>query len=329
MRAQISVGIINYNTVNDLRVCLESLGQSEIPICVFDNASSDGSPDMVAAQFPWVSLHRSSQNLGFGKAANQLIRSAETEYVMLLNSDTRLDTTAVTALAEYLDQHSNVALAGPRLTNSDGTLQPSCFPFPGTMQWLIDNDASSSVVRGVPGLRDWLFRSWRHDCERTVPWVKGAAMAIRRVAFEQIGGFDESFFMYFEETDLCYRLKQNGWEVRFTPAATVIHAGAASTEQCLADMLGHLFAGNLRFYEKHYSVARRAILSYLWRGIILGRFVIGRMKLVSAKPEKAVRIRQQLSAWHRILQVSQWYDPATFMTRVTKLQEPVVGTRAR
>src|SRR6266567_7201125 len=171
MIGSISVGIVNFNTRNDLKLSLDSLCVQQWQVSVFDNASSDGSREMLAAEFPSVTVHASERNVGFAKAANELMRWAATDYLLLLNSDTRVEPGAVDALSRYLDQHPKAAVIGPRLSNLDGTLQPSCFPFPGTLKWLVDNDEISVALRHVPRLRDWLFRSWPHNRERVVPWV--------------------------------------------------------------------------------------------------------------------------------------------------------------
>src|SRR5262249_32929400 len=160
-------------------------------------------------------LHANKRNLGYGAAANQAVASCTAEYVLLLNSDTLLSSGALKALGDYLDLHPRAAIVGPRLVNSDGTLQASCYPFAGTLEWFLDNDACVQLIRYVPVLRNHCLRTWSHTYARAVPCVKGAALAIRREAFDAVGGFDESFFMYFEEMDLCHRLEAIGWQVHF------------------------------------------------------------------------------------------------------------------
>jgi GT2 family glycosyltransferase len=225
---------------------------------VVDNASSDGSAEMVRAEYPWVMLHANKTNPGYGAAANQAIASCTAKYVLLLNSDTLLQPWALQALSVHLDLHPRAAVVGPRLVNVDGTLQASCYPFPGTFQWLLDNDTLDQLIRHVPILQNRLLRTWPHTCVRVVPWVKGAALAIRREAFKAVGGFDESFFMYFEETDLCSRLIAAGWQVHFAPVTTVMHVGGASTRQYSTAMTVQYFTGLMQFLHKHYSGIRLA-----------------------------------------------------------------------
>jgi GT2 family glycosyltransferase len=254
-----AVAIVNYNTREHLRACLATV-QSEAPsqTVVVDNASSDGSAEMVRAEYPWVTLHANQTNRGYGAAANQAIASCTAQYVLLLNSDTLLQPGALQALSIHLDLYPRAAVVGPRLENVDGTLQASCYPFPGTLQWLLDNDTLAQLMRHVPILRNHLLRTWPHTQVRVVPAVKGAALAIRCEAFEAVGGFDESFFLFFEELDLCSRLITAGWQVHFAPVTTVMHVGGASTKQYSTAMAVQFFTGLIQFLHKHYSGIRLA-----------------------------------------------------------------------
>jgi GT2 family glycosyltransferase len=270
----VSVVIVNYNTREHLRACLATI-QSEAPceVVVVDNASSDHSSEMVQVVYPWVVLHANESNIGYGAAANQAVASCCAEYVLLLNSDTRLSPGALQAFRTYLELHPEVAVVGPRLVNPDGTLQASCYPFPGTLQWFLDNDIMSRLMRYVPVLRNYLFRTWPHSQARVVPAVKGAALAIRRDAFEAIGGFDASFFLYFEELDLCYRLNASGWQVHFAPVTDVIHFGGASTMQYPTEMAIQFFAGLMHFLQLHYAGIRLTGSVMLSKSIEVGKLI--------------------------------------------------------
>jgi hypothetical protein len=160
---------------------------------------------------------------------------------------------ALEALARYLDDHPEAGIVGPRLLNPDGSLQRSCFPFPSPMRPPLQTDPIGRLVGRVPGLGEWSFATWSHDRVRVVPWVTGAALVIRRRAFDDVGGFDESFFMYAEEIDLCYRAKQRGWETHFAPVADVEHSGGCSTHQHRTAMLAQGCTSALHFYRRHYS----------------------------------------------------------------------------
>jgi GT2 family glycosyltransferase len=135
------------------------------------------------------------------------------------------------------------------------------------------------IRRHFPVLRNLYLRTWAHDQPRIVPWVKGAVLAIRRTAFDAVAGFDESYFMYFEDADLCYRLKAAGWEVHFTPETTVVHVGGASTRQFRTEMTLRLLASTLRFYQCHASGLRLAEVALIVKALILARWVTGISRL--------------------------------------------------
>jgi GT2 family glycosyltransferase len=250
----IDVAIVNYNTRDLLHSCLVSL-IAELPgrIIVIDNASSDGSAAMVQAEFPTVTLIANAHNPGYGTAVNQAFAGSAATYVLLLNSDVIVQPGALAILQRHLDRHPLAGVVGPRLVNLDGSLQPSCFHFQTPLYILLEQISLGRLLRFIPFLRDRYLPAWCYDRPRVVPWMLGAAMAIRTTAFDTVGGFDEAFFMYSEEVDFCYRLRAAGWETHFTPAATIVHIGGASTVQRRVDMAVHAFKSTLAFYRRHYS----------------------------------------------------------------------------
>ncbi len=247
--SRMTVAIVNYNTCDHLAACLttiraeQALYADPVRVIVADNASTDGSPEMVAREFPEVELVRAA-NEGYGAGANAAIRRATTPYVLLLNSDTRLhaDSGAPTlgALAGYLDAHPRAGMVGPKLVNPDGTLQRSIYPLPSPLAELMRWTSASRLARIIPGWGRKYFVDWLHDKAEAVGWVVGAALAIRRDAFDAVKGFDTSFFMYSEEVDLACSMQEAGWEVHFAPVATVTHYGGASTEAHRAAMMARL-----------------------------------------------------------------------------------------
>jgi GT2 family glycosyltransferase len=305
--ASIAVVIVNYNTRDYLRQCLATVLLEEPgEIIVVDNGSSDGSAEMVRTSYPSVTLFDNSWNRGYGAAANQGITRCTAKYVLLLNSDTLLLTGALAALTTYLDQHPSVAIVGPRLVNPDATLQPSCYAFPGTLKWFLHYEVSGQLIRRIPILRDYQQRAWPHSQAQAVPWVMGAALVIRRAAFEAVGGFDESYFMYCEETDLAYRLKAINWQIHFAPVATVMHVGQASTNQYRTAMAIQHIASRLLFYRKHYSRVRFVILSVMVRGTVLARllFDIYRQRIAYDRAQ-ATGVTSDIVAWQRVL-LGKW-----------------------
>ena len=310
----VGVAVISYNTREHLRACLESVPLSEVrEVVVVDNASRDGSPEMVSDEFPWVTLVANEQNRGYGAAANQAVAGSAAETLLLLNGDTRLEPGALPSLVAYLEDHPEAAVVAPRLVNADGSLQPSCYPFPGTLEWLFDNDVVGRVVKRMSIPSQNLLRTWDHAHARAVPWVKGAALAVRRGAFETVGGFDERFFLYYEETDLCYRMWTVGWEVHFAPTATVMHIGGASTAQHRTAMNVQLLESVDEFYRHHYSYPRRLLLAAIWKGILTSRLLRDRARLVTARDERArLAIAADVAAWECALlgRKPSWDRPA-------------------
>jgi GT2 family glycosyltransferase len=300
---RITVAIINFNTKEELRNCLRSLAGSSV--IVYDNNSSDGSTEMARTEFPDINVIEGKKNLGYGAAANRSIQGCSSEYLIVSNSDVLFPEGATVELAAYLDQNPRVGVLGPRLLNADGTLQPSCFVLPGSLRWLVDNDVVCSVFRRWPAAGKQLLRAWNHDEERDVPWVKGAVLAIRRAAFEEAGGFDERFFMYYEETDLCLRVAQYGWAVRFAPVIDVVHLGGVSTGRVRAAMTLELFFSLMRFANIHYSRFHCFLLQAFWKGILLFRWLRDRIRLlISSDTQTRERLENEIHAWARALRWS-------------------------
>jgi GT2 family glycosyltransferase len=301
--SEIAVAIVNYNTREDLHACLDSVqaaGAAEV--IVLDNASSDGSAALVQEKFPGVSLWVNQANTGYGSAANQAIALCQAEHILLLNSDTLIAPNTLTVLDTYLTHHPQVAIAGPLLRHRDGTLQPSAYPFPTPLHIFLEESTLGRLIRHLPWLRQRYLRTWAHDRLRPVPWLLGAALAIRRRPFEAIGGFDSAYFMYAEETDLCYRLRAAGWDIHFVPDATIIHTGGASTRQYRTAMAVQFFTSIGRFYRQHYSRLRQLELFFIVKAIVLARFLRERARLKRTGEASArQRIEHDLAAWQQLL----------------------------
>ena len=292
-----AVAIVNYNTVAHLQACLASLQAAGADqIVVKDNGSTDGSLEMVRREFPQVMVHPDRTNLGYGAASNLAVAVCDSPYVVLLNSDTIVPPGTLEALAHYLDTHPRVAIVGPRLHNPDGTLQRSghCFPRPLTLR---------PLIRLLPVLRDRSLLTWPHDRPREVAWIKGAALAIRRAAFDEVGGFDPAYFMYFEETDLCARLARAGWKIHFTPAAVVVHHGGASTERVRTDMAVQFHFSMRQFYRIHYPRYRLAQLDTVTRAGMSLAIVRDQLRRATTKdPKKRARLAEDIHVWRRLMQ---------------------------
>jgi hypothetical protein len=250
---------VNWNTRDLLAGCLESIAlnvptfqRSNVETFVVDNASTDGSAQMVHERFPWVRLIENSGNLGFARANNQAIELSNGPYVLLLNSDTVLHPKALSALIGFMDAHEEAGAAGGRLLDADGSLQDSCTPMltPGREFWRL------LFLEPLWPRATYPMRRWSTIAPRQVEVIKGACLLVRRRALDQVGALDESYFLYTEEVDLCYRLAQAGWTCWWVPAAVVTHYGAASTRQVAEAMYVQLHRSKIQFYRKFGGAAR-------------------------------------------------------------------------
>jgi GT2 family glycosyltransferase len=253
----ISIVIVNWNTRDILRNCLVSVyAQTKgvaFEVIVVDNASMDQSADMVRTEFPEVVLVQNEANRGFAAANNQGMAIARGRYVLLLNSDTIVLYDAIAQVMRFADSQPKAAAVGCRVLNLDKTLQATCFMFPSILNMVL----SSTHLYKLFGRSRFFGRErmtwWDRNDVREVDVVTGCFMLVRREAIEQVGVMDERFFMYGEETDWCYRFKQAGWKVMFTPAGTIIHLGGQSSKPVKGAMLVQLRMSILQFMKKHHG----------------------------------------------------------------------------
>jgi N-acetylglucosaminyl-diphospho-decaprenol L-rhamnosyltransferase len=298
----IAVAVVNFNTRDHLEACLASVSAAAPEVVVVDNASSDGSAEMVRSNFPEVALIENADNRGYGAGANQAIRASAQPYVLLINSDTRVRADALAALARHLDRHPKAAIVGPRLLDLDGTPQVSAFPFPTPLQSFLQMTFFGTLIRRVARLHYPYWPAFPPDTPGLPPWLLGAALAVRRAAFDAVGGFDEGFFMYSEEVDLCYRLRAAGWEVQFTPLAEVVHVGGASTTQNRVAMEVQRYAATRQFYRKHYSRAARRTLTALTTYRMLHNLARdSALRRLERRPSQRRELTEQMWVWRRIL----------------------------
>ncbi len=222
----LSIVILNYKSKGLLKQCLRGVVGSQWPfrheVIVIDNDSQDGSFEMVREQFPSVKV-LASPNVGFAAGVNQGLRIASGEFVLLLNPDVAIFEPAVIKLRDYMLAHPKVGVAAPRLINPDGSTQDSCYRFPNIWTPLLRRSPLGRIPWGRKILQKYLLHDWSHDQNGPVGWVLGASMFFRRAALEQIGLFDERFFLYFEDVDMCRRFWQAGWEVHYVAEAEFVH----------------------------------------------------------------------------------------------------------
>ena len=236
--AQVSVAIVSWNTRDLLRRCLESFAsEAESGRCevwVVDNASSDGSAEMVRDAFPWAHLEASDENLGFGPAVNLAAKRTRAPWIGIANADIALQPGALDALLEAAERDPEAGAIAPRLVLPDGSTQHSVFTFPTLGSALVVAGGIGRVVKPL-GERALLLGMFDAERPRRVPWAIAAFLLVRREAWDAIGGFDEHQWMYAEDLDIGWRLHKAGWATRYEPRARVEHESSASTEQAWGD----------------------------------------------------------------------------------------------
>jgi len=256
---KLSITIVNYNTKNYLRQCLLSLYRKKNPFhwetIVVDNHSQDGSLRMVREEFPQVRLIENSTNLGFARANNIGFGVARGEYILLLNSDTKVMGDALEKLVSFLDSHYLAGVATARLVYPDFSDQGVARTFPTPINALFGR--RSLLTKLFPNnkySRRYLV-SHRHLSREPfeVDWASGACLMVRRKVIEDVGPLDEKFFMYWEDADLCFRIKQKGWKVFCVPEAMIIHyEGKSGTKKASRHSIIEFNKSVYRYYRKHY-----------------------------------------------------------------------------
>lgn len=229
-----SVFVVSYNTVDLLRQCLASLFANtsgiDYEVFVVDNVSADGSADMVRREFPTVRLIANTVNVGFAAANNQAYRESTGEYLFLLNPDAEAKPDAVNHAVDFMEAHPEAGMCGGRIRNPDGGLDPSARRFPGVISNFFILSGLSSRYPNSPIFGRGDYKYFDHQSVLEVDWVPGTFTAIRRSMIEQIGFFDERFYLYYEETDLCLRARRAGWKIYFIPDAEILHEGGACSK---------------------------------------------------------------------------------------------------
>ena len=249
---RLSVTICSWNTQDDLRACLASLERIEgVETIVCDNNSEDGSPMMVAEEFPWVRLLAQRTNLGFTGGQNLMIEARKAPHVLLLNSDTVDHPGANENLLRYLEANSEIGILGPKLLNPDGSLQLSCRRFPNPLAALFRNTPLGRLFPNNRFTREYLMADFEHDVPREVDWVSGAALLARGELIDRIGGLDPEFFMFCEDVDWCWRAWKAGYKVVYLPSSTITHAIGRSTDKVPNRMIGRFHRSMWRFYRKN------------------------------------------------------------------------------
>lgn len=257
---RVSALIVSYNTRDLLLEAIGSVAdEPSVETIVFDNASSDGSPEAVMERFPAVHLVRSPTNLGFAAGVNRAAAGARGEALLVLNSDARLLPGALDQLTSLLDHTPRAALVSPSLRYPDGRPQAAAFRFPGLAQIVLD-------LYPVPRLTDTPLNGRIHShVPAPIDHPLGACMLIRHAAWRDVGPFDEGYFMYLEEVDWCRRARARGWQIWQQPAALAIHHGGSSTRQHAEAMFAQLWRSRLRYYARYHGPLYNRVVHLLVR----------------------------------------------------------------
>lgn len=261
MSRRISAIIVNYNAGPELEAALQSiageLGSVDWEAVVVDNASSDGSGSAVASFAPNARLLRNDRNVGFARAVNQGLAMTTAPLVLIMNPDCRLAAGAMRALETELTAHPGCAIAGPRILNPDGSVQGSARGDPDMLTGLFGR--STLLRRTLPNAsiskRNVVSGEDLRGGERSlvVDWISGACMLARREALQHVGGFDERYFLYWEDADLCKRLRASGYHVRYVPGGTAIHRIGHSSRTVRASAIRAFHASAYLYYATHVA----------------------------------------------------------------------------
>lgn len=275
----VSIVIVNWNVRDLLRQCLESIDShvrkagDEVEVIVVDNNSSDGSADFVTKFFPWVKLIRNTDNLGFGVACNMGSKIATGEYIYFINPDVRLDTNSIKPLLQFLAQQPNVGLVAPQIKNDNGTTQHSVRQFVSPLIMFLLISKLALLLSWTKLWQRYMCTNFSHQQFRSVDQVMGAAMFMRTTDFHDFGGFDPNFFIWFEEVDLCLRIKQAGKLIIFNPQAVVWHSKSRSfTQVSMLTRLRYFNNSALYYAKKHFSTSAYIavwLMSYLTLMLVL------------------------------------------------------------
>jgi N-acetylglucosaminyl-diphospho-decaprenol L-rhamnosyltransferase len=277
----LTVIIVTYNSARHIDECLLSV-EEQLPsdgshIVVFDNASTDETPEIISTQWPKVRLIRSNANIGFGRACNEAVKGAETRYILLLNPDAVLRPGCLTNLVDLASRFPAAGLYGGRSFTPEGQPKYSCF---GRLTlWTIwcNSTGLSQIFSRSRWLNPQLMGGWTGDTERKVAVISGVLLLVDRRAWERLGGFDERFFMYAEDSDLCLRAVHLGYSPIVTPDACVVHIGGASSTSKVNEFVMR-YRGEVTLIRKIWSGPRKVIAQQMLVGGVLLRATLSRAR---------------------------------------------------
>ncbi len=304
----LSIIVVSWNVRDLLRACLKSVTKSlssgrgqtlSCQVIVVDNDSNDGSVEMLKEAFPEIHVIANDRNLGFTKGNNQGLALSDARYVLLLNPDTEVVGDALGEMVAYMDDHPTAGALGPQLLYPDGQVQSSRRRFPDLRTAYVESTFLQSWFAQSGTLERYYVLDRSDDETQAVDWLVGACLLIRRETLEEVGSLDESYFMYSEELDWCYRAKRRGWEVVYLPTAQAIHHVGKSSEQVLPVQHIQFQRSKVLFFKKHHGRLKGEMLrffllaSYLWQMIVEGlKWLVGHKRPLR---------RQRVAAYWQVL----------------------------
>lgn len=304
----ISIVIVSYNTIKTTRECLtrvkSCLEEKKTEVIVVDNASTDGSVEMIKDEFPFVKLIPLKENRGFAAGNTPGMKIAKGRYILLLNPDSFIESGVLTKTVNYMDSNPKAGILGCKLTDLYGKMQPSARMQPGIINKILHITGLSAKFPDSKlfGRLDYTY--WDHKSPKNVGWVVGAFFMIRRETMKELGYLDHRYFLYFEEIDYCLSAHKKGWEVIFFPQASVIHLGGISSKNSGAkvsqkgsQMVKEKIKSELRFYRKWHNILYVLTISgfeILWNLGIYLKNAIKRSKDSRLKQENAIYIIKSL-----------------------------------
>jgi N-acetylglucosaminyl-diphospho-decaprenol L-rhamnosyltransferase len=255
-RSELAVVVVNHNSGDFLDQCVSSVytaaGDLSLDLVVVDNASRDGSAQRAAAQHPAARLIQNPVNRGFAAAANQGILSTAAPFLLLLNPDAQITGGTLAALLKVAGERPRAGAVGLLVRNPDGSVQPSARKVPGLIESL-GHAFLGSFFPNNRFTRSYTMADWDRVTEREVEWISGSAMLLRRAAYDDVGGFDEGYFMYVEDVDLCTRMRKAGWTVLFSPEVEAVHEVGVSSRRMPRRMAREHSRSIYRYFDRHVA----------------------------------------------------------------------------
>jgi GT2 family glycosyltransferase len=302
----VSICIVSWRTKRQVEACLRSIYQTvqgiSYEIVLVDNASRDGTVEMIESNFPAVNCVENAQNLGFPRAANQALFASRGQYVLLLNPDTIVLPNTLENLVAFMNEHPEAGAVTCKILNPDGTLQTECRRMLPTLT--SEFFELTGLQRLFPNNRiigQWRMPYWQPEDPCEIQLASGACLMIRRRAIEEVGALSEEAFMYLEDLDYCYRLRQKGWRVYFCPGTEIIHQGQQSSMHILSHVRALSYDARYKFFRMHYGNGSAVILRIMVISAMGARLLVYLPFYTFARGRRRRGLRFSLTEfWHTL-----------------------------